>query len=976
MKNSVIKRLTLAIVLLAMVTVFAVPLASAASYSKVYGQTLNRIRVRESASTNAAIIDNVVKGACVYITSSKTSGSNTFVQIKYRASDGSTATGWVCQNDGRTTYVKVLSTQQAKDKYSVSGGDLPSKVAGTFTTAQRKASVSDSETSYIKSGSSGETVKSVQTKLKALGLYSGEITGNVGSKTEAAIKAFQLKYGLTADGIAGPQTLAKIDAVYAQRGGSSSSSSSSGLKLGSQGTDVRNLQQDLTTLGYYWAEITGNFGAKTETAVKRFQEENGLTADGVAGTKTLNAIAAAVARKGGTSASTSTSGTTLKLNSQGTKVTQLQQDLKQLGYYYAEITGNFGEKTEAAVKKFQQAKGLTADGVAGTSTLNAIAAAITAAGGSTSSGTGISGMKLGSTGDDVRALQQNLTTLGYYYGDITGRYGSLTQQAVKKFQKAKGLTADGVAGASTVSAIASAVKSTGATPAGSTGSTTSGALREGDNGTAVTELQTMLKKLGYYYGDITGSFGSLTRQAVRKFQDANDLTVDGIAGTATLNKLRQLTGTTISDGSSSGTTVTTANSYGRITKDNVYLRASYSTTSASKASLSKNTLVRVTKTYTSAGVKWYYITVNMGSYTHNGYVRSDMMEIISESEYKNNGGAGNNYSDQEILGMIKVTGDNVSLRYEPSTAADRVGTANIGDTFYYIDTVAGWFQTQAGYWISSYYAKVMTDEEINNSTPTDENTVYYYGDGRVGNAVIKEFQQALKDLGYYTAEITGKMGAKTEQAVKDFQRDHGLTADGRVGPATLQAIRTAVTGGASGGTGKFDPVIYNPKWPTYYTNVIKQGLSSGSNGATLTDIATGITFTIHVQSAGVSHVDAEPLTAADTAKLCQIYNRSTASSLPYTRRGMVLTVNKMQFVCSIYPQPHGQQDITTNSFEGQFCIHFNGSTKNAGDGGSIVASEDHQAIITKAVTTLKSMKTTNEKGESVTIQVLDKPATW
>ena len=976
MKNGVIKRFAMLAILCVLVTVFAVPLASAASYSKVYGQTLNRIRVRESASTNAAIIDNVVKGACVYITRSKTSGSNTFVKIKYRASDGSTATGWVCQNDGRTTYVKVLSTQQAKDKYSVSGGDLPRKVAGTFTTAQRKASVSDSETSYIKSGSSGETVKSVQTKLKALGLYSGEITGNVGSKTEAAIKAFQLKYGLTADGIAGPQTLAKIDAVYAQRGGSSSSSSSSGLKLGSQGTDVRNLQQDLTTLGYYWAEITGNFGAKTETAVKRFQEENGLTADGVAGTKTLNAIAAAVARKGGTSASTSTSGTTLKLNSQGTKVTQLQQDLKQLGYYYAEITGNFGEKTEAAVKKFQQAKGLTADGVAGTGTLNAIAAAITAAGGSTSSGTGISGMKLGSTGDDVRALQQNLTTLGYYYGDITGRYGSLTQQAVKKFQKAKGLTADGVAGASTVSAIASAVKSTGATPAGSTGSTTSGALREGDNGTAVTELQTMLKKLGYYYGDITGSFGSLTRQAVRKFQDANDLTVDGIAGTATLNKLRQLTGTTISDGSSSGTTVTTANSYGRITKDNVYLRASYSTTSASKASLSKNTLVRITKTYTSAGVKWYYITVNMGSYTHNGYVRSDMMEIISESEYKNNGGAGNNYSDQEILGMIKVTGDNVSLRYEPSTAADRVGTANIGDTFYYIDTVAGWFQTQAGYWISSYYAKVMTDEEINNSTPTDENTVYYYGDGRVGNAVIKEFQQALKNLGYYTAEITGKMGAKTEQAVKDFQRDHGLTADGRVGPATLQAIRTAVTGGASGGTGKFDPVIYNPKWPTYYTKVIKQGLSSGSNGATLTDIATGITFTIHVQSAGVSHVDAEPLTAADTAKLCQIYNRSTASSLPYTRRGMVLTVNKMQFVCSIYPQPHGQQDITTNSFEGQFCIHFNGSTKNAGDGGSIVASEDHQAIITKAVTTLKSMKTTNEKGESVTIQVLDKPATW
>ena len=85
--------------------------------------------------------------------------------------------------------------------------------------------------------------------------------------------------------------------------------------------------------------------------MKRFQEENGLTADGVAGTKTLNAIAAAVARKGGTPASGSSAGTTLKLNSQGTKVSQLQTDLKQLGYYYADITGNFGERTEAARRR-------------------------------------------------------------------------------------------------------------------------------------------------------------------------------------------------------------------------------------------------------------------------------------------------------------------------------------------------------------------------------------------------------------------------------------------------------------------------------------------------------------------------------------------------------------------------------------------------------------------------------------------------
>ena len=63
MKNGVIKRFAMLAILCVLVTVFAVPLASAAGYSKVYGQTQDKVRVRESASTNATVIDNVVKGA-------------------------------------------------------------------------------------------------------------------------------------------------------------------------------------------------------------------------------------------------------------------------------------------------------------------------------------------------------------------------------------------------------------------------------------------------------------------------------------------------------------------------------------------------------------------------------------------------------------------------------------------------------------------------------------------------------------------------------------------------------------------------------------------------------------------------------------------------------------------------------------------------------------------------------------------------
>ena len=939
------KRSALLAILCVLVMVFAVPVASAASYSKVYGQTQDKVRVRESASTNATIIDNIVKDACIYITSSKTSGSNTFVQVKYRASDGSTATGWVCQSDGRNTYVKVLSADQAKSKFKVSSGDLPSKAVGTFTAAERKASAANSDTTYIRENSSGATVSKVQTELKALGYYSGQITGNAGPKTVAAIKSFQGKNGLTADGIAGPQTIAKIDAAYETKGGSSSGSgsSASGLKLNSKGTDVRNLQQDLTTLGYYWAEITGNFGERTETAVKRFQEENGLTADGVAGTKTLNAIAAAVARKGGTPASGSSAGTTLKLNSQGTKVSQLQTDLKQLGYYYAEITGNFGERTEAAVKAFQKAKNLTADGVAGTKTLNAIAAAVDKAGGS-SSGSSSTNMKLGSTGTAVSALQQNLTTLGYYYGDVTGHYGNLTQQAVKKFQKAKGLTQDGVASTATLNAITSALKNAGVDVGPGTVATT---LREGDKGTAVTELQTMLKKLNYYYGSITGSFGSLTKQAVRKFQDANKLTVDGVAGPATINKLRSLTGGSADSGSSSGSTVTTDKSYGRTTKDNVYLRSSYSTTSSAKASLQKGQKFRISKVYTVSGVKWYYVTVTVGSYTYKGYIRGDMMENITAADF----GDDSNSGEQETIGMIKVTGNNVSLRYQPSTSADRVGTANIGDCFYYVDTVNGWFQTRAGYWITKDYAKVMTDAEVeayikNNGGSGSTGSSYTIGST---GSTVTYIQTALTAMGYYDRQITGHYGRYTKDAVRAFQRDNNLTADGVCGAITLAAIQKAYSGSSSATT-TYNATVYKLDWSYMKSNATALGIARGAS-IKLTDLTTGKSLNVHVQSTG-NHIDAEPLTSADTTTLCEIYGVSTPNAISYKRRPMMITTSAGQFLCSIYGQPHGAQDITNNGYEGQFCLHFVNSKTH----GTNRVDEDHQNAINTAETLVKAVK--------------------
>lgn len=59
-------------------------------------------------------------------------------------------------------------------------------------------------------GSSGGTVKEIQTKLKNWGYYSGAIDGVYGSRTEAAVRHFQEKNGLSVDGKAGPKTLAAL----------------------------------------------------------------------------------------------------------------------------------------------------------------------------------------------------------------------------------------------------------------------------------------------------------------------------------------------------------------------------------------------------------------------------------------------------------------------------------------------------------------------------------------------------------------------------------------------------------------------------------------------------------------------------------------------------------------------------------------------------------------------------------------------
>ena len=180
--------------------------------------------------------------------------------------------------------------------YKVTYGKYTGYVYKTYVSVTKTASSSSSSssTTRLEKGSTGSDVKELQTKLKKLGYYDAYVDGDYGDTTVAAVKAFQKKYNLTADGVAGSETLKKLDSAY-KNADSNTSTDDDSLRKGATGAAVKTLQTNLKKLGFYTAYVDGSFGSTTESAVKAFQKKYGLTADGVAGSATLKKIESAVA---------------------------------------------------------------------------------------------------------------------------------------------------------------------------------------------------------------------------------------------------------------------------------------------------------------------------------------------------------------------------------------------------------------------------------------------------------------------------------------------------------------------------------------------------------------------------------------------------------------------------------------------------------------------------------------------------------
>lgn len=350
-------------------------------------------------------------------------------------------------------------------------------------------------------------------------------------------------------------------------------------------------------------------------------------------------------------------------------------------------------------------------------------------------------------------------------------------------------------------------------------------------------------------------------------------------------------------------------------------------------------------------------------------------------------------------GTVKV--DDLKLREEASTKSDVLQTLNQGDKLEIISKTGSWYKVKFGKYTGFVYGSY-----IKVSGSVTDASALKYGDY---SAEVKKLQERLKELGYFEGTCMYNFGEKTQAAVKAFQARNGLTQDGIAGTATLEKLysstavkaesetitlkygdysaevkklqerlkelgyftgtcmynfgektqaavkafqaRNGLTQDGVAGKATLDKLYSSSALPkeeekTYVTERLdwfKDGESTFPKKAIIKikDVKTGLIFEAKVLY-GTNHLDVEPLTAADTQILLNI---NGGVDFSYRRRAVLVQYDEHVYAASIYSEPHGDQTILDNNFDGQFCLHFYGSKTH----GTDRVDEDHKACEEQAL---------------------------
>lgn len=303
------------------------------------------------------------------------------------------------------------------------------------------------------------------------------------------------------------------------------------LQKGSQGENVKKLQEALQTLKYYTGKIDGDYGDMTRTAVMNFQRAYKLTPDGWVGSITCKKLTSLTDEKEQKDSSTDTktktitetivdnfdcAHTSLKRNSPETeKVKKLQIMLKTLGYYTRQVDGIFGVYTEQAVKAYQKQRGHDPDGWFGQKTCSTLNVAYRA--------------KVATLGSKKGEEKKGDET-PEYLKRLTGKLTILPTVVVLPETEI-----DETTNTKTVHE--------GSLETETNFDCTKTDIKNGSSGDDVKALQTVLKARGYYTRQIDGECGQYTVAAIKLLQKQLGVTVDGWFGGVTCQKLQSTTNT-------------------------------------------------------------------------------------------------------------------------------------------------------------------------------------------------------------------------------------------------------------------------------------------------------------------------------------------------------------------------------------------------------------------------------------------------
>lgn len=538
MKNSFIRMVAAVLVMVLVLSVMAPALAAAYPYDSV---SMDDVNLRKRASSSAVVLHKIKAGDPIRVLGK----TGEWYKIEYQGKTGYAMCVYVDGLDPSAD-PKPDPSIQLNPPTAISTYPYDTTVAGKVKMRQK----AEAEAKVIRTLLPGAPVEVIDVDMNGFAKIKHE--GKTGYVVAGYLNLADIPLPTPTPAPTVRPEAAKYTAVSS----------------GDANVHVKTLQEALIELGYLAkGEADGKFGPKTTTALKLFQKRNGLKQTGIADEELQYLLYEGKPKNQQgyrkvikTCAPVGTP--YIRVDSTGEAVRRAQEQLKKLGYYTDKITGTNDKATQAAIKAFEAKHGLMQDGELDPADQNVLygasvltASAVVTPTPSPTPAPPSDVVRPDDQSDDALKVQTRLAELGYYNGKLDGKFGMGSVAALKAFQKANGLDPDGICGIKTRAILFAAhpvyAKPTATPSPGSeedTSVTLSGGypvitkenvvlIMAGTRGDVVMQMQKRLQELGYYSSRLDGVCLSDDITAIRAFQKANGLKVDGKAGYDTQTRL-------------------------------------------------------------------------------------------------------------------------------------------------------------------------------------------------------------------------------------------------------------------------------------------------------------------------------------------------------------------------------------------------------------------------------------------------------